>query len=91
MTVIKKGGKIEEFKEEKIKRSLSAAFSNISDLSAEEKDRIIATVLDKVLDFVKKRGTVFSSEIEAEILIELNKLYPKVISYWREYRKNKRN
>lgn len=87
--VIKKGGKIQAFNLNKIKRSLISALQK-TNLSKEKQDEIFKDVLKDVLDFLKGKETVFSSEIEAEIILKLEKICPEAVSFWRDYRVKKK-
>mgnify|MGYP000033855994 CR=1 FL=1 len=86
--VIKKGGERAEFDLNKIKRSLILAMEQIN-LSQKEKEEIVDKITEKVLEFTKNKSEVFSAEIEAKILLELEKLCPEAVKNWREYRVKK--
>lgn len=86
--VIKKGGKKEPFNLEKIKKSLILAVEK-TDLPQAKKNEIIERVTERVLKFLEDKKEVFTAEIEAEILLELEKLAPEAVQIWREYRLQK--
>jgi len=86
--VFKKGGKKEPFNLNKIKKSLISAVEK-TDLSQVKKNEIVEKVTEKVLKFLGGKKEVFTAEIEAEILLELEKLVPSVVQIWREHRYQK--
>lgn len=86
--VIKKGGEKELFNLEKIKKSLILAVEK-TDLPQPKKNEIVEKVTEKVLKFLEGKKEVFTAEIEAEILLELEKLAPSAAQIWREYRYQK--
>lgn len=83
--VIKKGGAIEKFDIEKIKKSILAAISQ-TQLPKEKQTEILEKILSSLLDFLKNKNEVFTTEIEAKILMELEKELPEAAAFWREYR-----
>ena len=87
--VIKKGGKIEKFNQEKIKKALSLALET-TDFLPEKKKEIFEKVFNEVLKFLKGKEEVATVEIEAKILLELDKIAPKAAQAWREYRLKKK-
>jgi transcriptional regulator NrdR family protein len=86
--VIKKGGKKEKFNLNKIKKSLILAVE-ASDISQEKKNKIVEKISKKVFDFAKRKKQIFTAEIEAKILLELEENCPQVAKIWREYRLKK--
>ena len=88
--VIKKGGKREEFNLNKIKKSLISAIER-TELSQEQKNELVEKITRKVLDFAKEKKEVFTAEIEAKILLELEENCPQAAKIWREYRVKKRS
>jgi transcriptional regulator NrdR family protein len=86
--VIKKGGEREEFNLNKIKKSLISAIER-TELSQEKKNELVEKITKKVLDFAKGRKEVFTAEIEAKILLELEENCPEAVKLWREYRTQK--
>jgi transcriptional regulator NrdR family protein len=86
--VIKKGGKREEFNLNKIKKSLISAIEG-ADLTQEKKNELVEKITKKIFDFVKERKEVFTAEIEAKILLELDENCPQAAKLWREYRAQK--
>jgi transcriptional regulator NrdR family protein len=87
--VIKKGGEREEFNLNKIKKSLISAIER-TELSQEKKNELVEKIAKKVLDFAKGRKEVFTAEIEAKILLELEENCPEAVKLWREYRAQKK-
>jgi transcriptional regulator NrdR family protein len=87
--VIKKGGKREEFNLDKIKKSLISAFEK-TNLSQKEKSELVEKITNKVLDFANEKKEVFTTEIEAKILLELEENCPQAARFWREYRLKKK-
>jgi len=88
--VIKKGGEKEKFNLNKIKKSLILAVE-ASDLPQEKKNEIVEKITKKVFDFAKRKKQIFTAEIEAKILLELEENCPKAAKIWREYRLKKEN
>lgn len=86
--VIKKGGEREKFDPQKIERALNRALAEVS-LSLEKKSEIVKEVLNKVLEFVEDKKEIATAEIEAKILLELDKILPESAQKWREYRLKK--
>jgi transcriptional regulator NrdR family protein len=86
--VIKKGGEKEKFNLNKIKKSLILAVE-ASDISQEKKNKIVEKISKKVFDFAKRKKQIFTAEIEAKILLELEENCPQVAKIWREYRLKK--
>jgi transcriptional regulator NrdR family protein len=87
--VIKKGGKREEFNLNKVKKSLISAIER-TELPQEKKNELVEKIAKKVLDFAKGRKEVFTAEIEAKILLELDEHCPEGAKIWREYRSQKK-
>ncbi len=85
ITVIKKGGEVEAFNLNKIKKSLVSVIER-TDLSQEKKNEIVEKITKKILKFAKRRKEIFTSEIEALILMELEKECSQAMKIWREYR-----
>jgi transcriptional regulator NrdR family protein len=86
--IIKKGGQREEFNLNKIKKSLISTIER-TDLSQEKKNELVEKITKKVLDFAKGRKEVFTAEIEAKILLELEENCSQAARFWREYRAQK--
>lgn len=86
--VIKKSGEKELFQREKIENALNSALKS-ANLEEEKRKKIVEDVLRAVLEYLKKKKQVYSAEIEAKILIELEKVAPEIISIWREHRRKK--
>jgi transcriptional regulator NrdR family protein len=87
--VIKKGGKREEFNLNKVKKSLISAVERAK-LPQEKKNELVEEITKKILDFLKGKKEVFTAEIEAKILLELEENCPEAAKLWREYRLEKR-
>jgi transcriptional regulator NrdR family protein len=87
--IIKKGGQREKFNLNKIKKSLIFAIER-TELSQEKKNELVEEITKKVLDFVKEKGEIFTAEIEAKILLELDENCPQAAKLWREYRLEKK-
>jgi len=86
--VFKKGGKKELFKEEKIKKSIFNVLSEI-DLSQKEREEILNKAILSLREFLKGKSEISTAEIEAKILLELEKISPPAVNIWREYRRRK--
>jgi transcriptional regulator NrdR family protein len=86
--VIKKGGKREKFNLEKIKKSLMSAIER-TELPKKERDELIEKITKKVLEFVRGKEEIFTAEIEAKIILELEENCPEAVKLWREYRLEK--
>lgn len=86
---MKKGGKREIFDLNKIKNSIVSAAKE-ANLPKEKENEIIEKVFSEVMDFVQNKKEVATAEIEAKILLELDKLAPEVSKVWREYRIKKK-
>jgi len=87
--VIKKGGEKEKFDLAKVKKSLVSAIEQ-TDLPSEKKNQLIEKITKKILEFVKEKKEVFTSEIEAKIILELEENCPEAAKLWREYRTQKK-
>jgi len=86
--VFKKGGKREIFDPEKIKKAILSALSE-TDLDEKKKKEIGEKVFSNLMEFLKGKEEIFTAEIEAKILLELEKLAPKAAANWREHRRKK--
>jgi len=86
--VIKKGGKREKFNLNKIKKSLISAIER-TDFPQEMKNDLVEKITKKVLNFAKGKKEIFTSEIEAKILLELEENCPQAAKLWRKYRAQK--
>jgi transcriptional regulator NrdR family protein len=87
--VIKKGGKREEFNLNKVKKSLISAVERTK-FPQEKKNELVEKITKKILNFLKGKKEVFTAEIEAKILLELEENCPEAARLWREYRLEKR-
>ncbi len=87
--VLKKGGKREKFEPEKIKIAIASAVEK-TDFSFEKKKEILEKVFQKVMEFLKDKKEIATVEIEAKILLELDKVAPEAAKIWREYRLEKK-
>jgi len=86
--VIKKGGEKEPFNLNKIKKALILAVEK-TDLSQEKKNEIVEKITKEILKFLKGKEAIFTAEIEAKIILELEKFCPQAANLWREYRRKK--
>lgn len=86
--VLKKGGTKEAFDVNKMKKSIISAVQQ-TDVPQSKKNEIVETVTEKVLQFLEGKEEVFTAEIEARILLELEKLAPSAAQFWRDYRYQK--
>jgi len=87
--VIKKGGEREEFNLNNIKKALISSIER-TELSQEKKNELVEKITKKVLDFAKQKKEIFTAEIEAKILLELDKACPEAAKLWREHRIQKK-
>jgi transcriptional regulator NrdR family protein len=83
--VLKKGGKREKFEPEKIKRAINFALEK-TELSSEKKKEIFEKVFGQIMEFLKDKREIATVEIEAKILLELDKICPQAAKIWRDYR-----
>jgi transcriptional regulator NrdR family protein len=83
--VLKKGGKREKFEPEKIKRAINFALEK-TELSPEKKKEIFEKVFGQIMEFLKDKREIATVEIEAKILLELDKICPQAAKIWRDYR-----
>lgn len=84
--VIKRKGKVEPFKPDKIKGSLQKATIDAG-YSLEEKKDIIGQVLANINKKLDKRENIESKAIRACILTELDKCEPYIAKSWRRFDK----
>lgn len=82
--VIKRGGKKEVFRAEKIKRSIKAACKDVH-LPATRVKRAVAKVSHAVLKFCAKRKTVATATLKKKILSQLDKVEPVAAKAWIKY------
>jgi len=86
--VIKKDGKTEEFNLNKLKKSLIFTIER-TNLSQEDKNMVVEKITKEVVGFLKNKKVVFSSEIEAKIILSFEEHCPQALQIWREYRLKK--
>lgn len=82
--VIKRDGSREPFDPEKIKSSIRAAAQG-TDLSEEQTEQVVEQVAGSVIQELKERGEVATTEIRGKVLTHLDRLVPAVSNAWREY------
>ena len=87
--VLKKGGKREKFEPEKIKRAINFALEK-TEISPEKKKEASEKVFIEVMEFLKDKKQIATVEIEAKILLELDKICPEAAKIWRDYRLTKK-
>ena len=82
--VIKRGGKKETFRPEKIKRSIRGAAKD-AHLSPARAKRAVGKVSRAVLKFAAKRKAVRSAVLKQKILWHLARVEPAAAKAWRKY------
>lgn len=87
-TVIKKSGQREIFDLEKIRKSLTSVLKEAG-YQEEEVEKINREIIEKISKFLEKKEEIFTSEIEAKIILELEKISSKAVNLWREFRVRK--
>ena len=89
LKVVKKNGEVENFDEEKLKRSV---FNAAKDAGYDENRalEISEEVLEFVLDSIENLETVDSESLRDLILNKLDADYPEISEKWREYERNKK-
>lgn len=88
--VIKKGGKREPFKAEKIKRSIKAACKG-AHLSVKRAKVVAGKVSWQVLKFCSKRKAVGTATLRKQVLSQLDKVEPAAAKAWRKYDQRRRS
>jgi transcriptional regulator NrdR family protein len=87
--VIKRNGKREPFKAEKVRAAIRGACEDIH-LPAKRIKEVVAKVSAPVLKFAKSRKTVRTSVLRAKSLAGLRKVEPKAAAAWLRYEKRRR-
>lgn len=86
--VIKRGGKCEPFRAEKLKKSISAVCKGIH-IPAVRAKKIITEVSGPVLRFAAKCKTIRTSTLRMKILAGLRKIEPAAAKAWLQYKKRR--
>jgi len=87
--VIKKGGKREKFKPEKLKRSIRRACKDAK-ISAVKAKKIVSKVAAPVLRFARKRKAIKNAVLRTKVLAGLRKAEPAAAKAWLKYEKRRR-
>jgi transcriptional regulator NrdR family protein len=87
--VIKRGGKHEAFKPEKLKQSIRKACKDAR-IPAPKVKRIVSKVAAPVLRFARKRKAVKVAVLRTKVLAGLRKAEPKTAKAWLHYEKRRR-
>lgn len=87
--VIKRGGKREPFRAEKIKRSIRAACKEAR-LSPARAKKAVSKVSALALRFAKKRKAVGTAILRKKVLAGLKKAEPAAVKAWLRYDKRRR-
>lgn len=83
--VIKKSGQKEVFDLEKIKKSIRNTLKEAG-FRGEEIEKYLQKIIEEILKFVEKENEIFTPEIEAKIILELDKISKRAVELWREFR-----
>lgn len=84
--VIKRGGKCEPFRAEKLKKSIEAVCKDIR-IPAVRAKKIVTEVSSPVLQFAAKQKAIKTSVLRAKILAGLRKAEPAAVKAWLQYKK----
>ena len=87
--VIKKGGKREPFRAEKLKKSIRVACKD-AHLAAARAKKAVLKVSRPVLRFAAKRKAVRTAVLRKKVLAELRKVEPTAVKAWLRYEKGRR-
>lgn len=87
--VVKKSGQIEDYNEEKIKKSLEKACKD-ANIPEYRKNEIINNILDTLNIILKDRDVVKTYEIREIILAKLDEIEPSVADCWRNYEESQK-
>ncbi len=82
--VIKRRGKREPFRAEKIRRSISIAVRE-AHVPAVRVKSVVSKVSGPVLKFAAKRKAIGTATLRQKILAQLDKLEPNAAKVWRKY------
>lgn len=86
---IKRGGKKETFRPEKLKRSIRSAAKD-AHLSVARTKKIVGKVSHAVLKSIAKRKTVTAATLRKKVLSQLDKIEPAAAKAWRKYDRRRR-
>jgi len=87
--VIKRGGKKETFRAEKLKRSIRLAARD-AHLPAKRAKTVVGKVSRVVLRFAAKRKVVSAAVLRKKVLDQLDKVEPTMARAWRKYDSRRR-
>ncbi len=87
--VIKRGGKKETFKPEKLKKSIRKACVDAKIPRAKIK-RLVSKVSTPVLKFARKRKTIGYAVLHKKVLAGLKKAEPKAATSWLKFERRRR-
>jgi len=87
--VIKRDGTREPFNEDKIKAAIGAA-ARMAGFSEEKKNELMEQASRAAIEFANTKEVIATTEIEAKVLSELDRLEPSVSAAWRRYREEKK-
>lgn len=87
--VIKRGGKKEAFRPEKIRRSIRAAVKD-AHLSASRAKIVVGKVYRSALKSFASRKTIKTSVLRSKVLSQLAKVEPAAAKAWRKYDQRRR-
>ena len=87
--VIKKGGKREPFRAEKLKKSIRAACKD-AHLPPARAKKAVLKVSQPVLRFAAKRKTVKAAVLRKKVLAGLRKVEPTAVNAWMRYERRAR-
>ncbi len=87
--VIKKGGKREPFRAEKLKKSVRMACKD-AHVGAVRARKVVTKVAGPVLRFAAKRKTVKVATLRKKVIAGLRKIEPTVAKAWLRYERRRR-
>ena len=87
--VIKRGGKQEAFKPEKLKRSIRGACMD-AHIPAAKRKRIVGRVSAPVLRFARRQKTVRAMALRKKVLAHLRKVEPMAAKAWLRHEKRRK-
>ena len=83
-TVIKKDGTKQPFDDEKIRKSIRSAAEEAG-LEKERASEVVNQVASEVMQSIKDKDEVTTSDLKEKILNMLDMIEPSVSAAWREY------
>ena len=86
---IRRGGKEEKFRPEKVKRSIRLAAKD-SHIMAKRAHKVVTEVSRAVLALARKRKTMKAAVLRKHILAKLDRVEPAVAKAWRVYERRRR-